>query len=98
MNAEYGKYYQLNNSKSYFCVTIQRAVKFEGLLVVKPEKAGIDDIIHYGYLVDTSNPSGPDYESELCEIEFKDEDILNEYQLKDMPLFYMDFPYIEKNQ
>ena len=95
MNAEYGKYYQLNNSKSYFCVTIQRVVKFEGLLVVKPERAGVDDIMHYGHLVDTSNPSGPDYESNICEIEFKDEDILNEYQLKDMPLLYMDFPYIE---
>lgn len=98
MKAELNKYYQLNNSKSYFCVTIQRRVKFEGLLVIKPEKAGIDDIMHYGYLVDTSNPGGPDYESELCEIEFKDEDILNEYQLKDMSLFYMDFPYIKKNQ
>ena len=98
MNAEYGKYYQLNNSKSYFCVTIQRVVKFEGLLVVKSENAGINDLIHYGYLVDTNNPSGPDYESDICEIEFKDEDILNEYQLKDMPLLYMDFPYIGKNQ
>ena len=97
MKVELNKYYQLNNSKSYFCVTIQRRVKFEGLLVIKPEKAVIDDIMHYGYLVDTNNPSEPDYESELCEIEFKDEDILNEYQLKDMPLFYIDFPYIRKN-
>ena len=95
MKAELNKYYQLNNSKSYFCVTIQRRVKFEGLLVIKPEKVGIDDIIHYGYLVDISFPSGLDYESELCEIEFKDEDILNEYQLKDMPLLYMDFTYTE---
>ena len=95
MKAELNKYYQLNNSKSYFCVTIQRIVKFEGLLIIKPEKAGIDDIMHYGYLVDTSNPSGPDYESELCEIEFKDEDIISEYQLKNMPLFYMDFPFID---
>jgi hypothetical protein len=98
MKAEANKYYKLNSSYSYFCVTIQRYVKFLGLVVVKAENAGILDPTHYGYLVDTSNPGGPDYESELCEIEFKDEDILNEYQLKDMPLFYMDFPYIEKNQ
>ena len=49
--------------------------------------------MHFGYLVDTSNPYGPDYEQNLCEIEFTDEDIIDEYQLKEMMLPYMDFSF-----
>jgi len=98
MKPEPNKYYVLNSNISYFCVSIQRIVKFFGLVVVKAENAGISDFTHFGYLVDTSNPFGPDYESNLCEIKFTDNDILSEYQLKDMPLIYMDFPYIEKRQ
>ena len=96
MKAEANKFYQLNSANPYFCVTIQRMVKFLGLVAVKAENAGIADKIHYGYLVDTTNPFGPDYESDLCEIEFMDEDIMDEYQLKDMPLAYMDFPFKEQ--
>ncbi len=92
MKAEANKYYTLNSNNPYFCVTIQRMVKFLGLVAIKAENAGILDKTHYGYLIDTNNPFGPDYESNLCEIEFTDEDIIDEYQLKDMPLMYMDFP------
>lgn len=91
MKAEANKYYVLNSNNPYFCVTIQRMVKFLGLVAVKAESAGILDKMHYGYLIDTRNPFGPDYENQLCEIEFTDEDIIDEYQLKDMPLMYLDF-------
>lgn len=67
--------------------------KIFGLVAAKAESAGILDKIHFGYLVDTSNPYGPDYEQNLCEIEFTDEDIIDEYQLREMILLYMDFSY-----
>ena len=60
---------------------------------VKAESAGILDKMHFGYLVDTSSPYGPDYEQNLCEIEFTDDDIIDEYQLKEMMLPYMDFSF-----
>lgn len=93
MKAEANKFYKLNSANPYFCVTIQRMVKFFGLVVVKAESAGILDKMHFGYLVDTSNPYGPDYEQNLCEIEFADEDIIDEYQLKEMMFTWRDFLY-----
>ena len=93
MKAEANKFYKLNSNNPYFCVTIQRMVKFFGLVVVKAESAGILDKMHFGYLVDTSSPYGPDYEQNLCEIEFTDEDIIDGYQLKEMTLPYMDFSF-----
>ena len=36
------------------------------------------------------NPNGPDYETKE-DIEFYNNDIISEYQLKDMPLMYMYF-------
>ena len=67
--------------------------KIFGLVAVKAESAGILDKIHFGYLVDTSNPYDQDYEQNLCEIEFTDEDIIDDYQLREMILPYMDFSY-----
>ena len=89
MKAEYGKYYLLNSSKSYFCVDIQRSVIFQGTLAVKCG-SGYGDSGHFGYLIDTSEKFGPDYETKN-EIEFSDEDIIGEYNLKNTPLTYMDF-------
>ena len=94
MNAEYGKYYQLNNSKSYFCVQLQRMIKFEDLLVVKCG-SGFYNSGHFGYLVDTNFPGGPDYDTEN-EIEFSDEDVIFEYDKRDdriIPQFNAPFDY-----
>ena len=91
MKAEYGKYYLLDNSKYYFCIDIRRLVKFSDTLVVKCDSGFLNDG-HFGLLVDTTNPNGPDYDTNN-EIEFSDEDIISEYTLKDMPLLYMDFKY-----
>lgn len=89
MKAEYGKYYLLNRDKYYFCPSLNREVKFLGNLVVKCNSSfGMS--AHFGKLVDTKSLNGPDYEIKE-DIEFSDNDILSEYQLRDMPLLYMDF-------
>jgi len=94
MKAEYGKYYLLDNRKEYFCVDIQRCVKFSGTLAVKCGSSfGKDN--HFGTLVDTSEKSGPDYDTNN-EIEFCDNDIIGIYKLKDMPLLYTDFNQLTK--
>ena len=90
MKAEHNKYYILENNNIYFCTTIQRRVKFEDLLVVKCGSA-FGNNGHLGYIVDTKmHPYGPDYETN-SEIEFTDDDIVGEYQLKGIELNYYDF-------
>lgn len=91
MKAEYGKYYLLDNTKEYFCVNIQRRVKFSGKLAVKCD-SGFFNSGHFGYLIDTSEKFGPDYETNN-EIEFGDENVISEYILKDMPITYMDIDF-----
>lgn len=92
MKPEFGKYYLLNTDKYYFCPVLSREVKFIGNLAVKCHSSfGIS--AHFGKLVDTKNPNGPDYETNE-DIVFSDNDIISEYQLKDMPLMYMDFQNI----
>ena len=94
MKAEYGKYYLLNPNNSYFSVSLQRSVKFDGLVAVKCD-SGFGEDAHFGYLINTENPNGPDYETK-SEIEFNDSDIIEEYQLKDMKLIYYDFKNLIK--
>lgn len=94
MKAEYGKYYLLDNSKYYFCIDISRLVKFPDALVVKCDSGFLDDH-HFGLLVDTTNPNGPDYDTNH-QIEFSDADVIIEYTLRDMPLLYTDFDYKNK--
>ena len=91
ITGEYGKYYKLNNHKSYFCVQLQRMIKFEDLLVVKCS-SGFYNGGHFGSLVDTRFPGGPDYDTEN-EIEFGDEDIISEYHLREMKLIYSEFHF-----
>jgi len=88
MKGEYGKYYKLNNDKFYYCVTLQKSIKFSGILVVKCDSAYGTDL-HFGYLVDTGISGGPDYDTNN-EIEFCDDDIISEYTKQDMPLYYND--------
>ena len=94
MKAEYGKYYLLNVDKYYFCPALSREVKFIGKLAVKCDSS-FEISGHFGKLVDTSNPNGPDYETNQ-DIEFSDNDIISEYQLKDIPLMYYEFKWINK--
>lgn len=92
MKAEFGKYYLLNTDKYYFCPVLSREVKFIGNLAVKCSSS-FGMTAHFGKLVNTENPNGPDYETNE-DIEFSDNDIISEYQLKDIPLMYMDFQNI----
>ena len=86
MKAEYGKYYLLDSEKFYWCVTLQRKTRFLPSLVVKCG-SGFGETAHFGYLVNTNMSAGPDYET-TNEIEFCDEDLIEEYNLKDMQLNY----------
>lgn len=94
MKPEFGKYYLLNTDKYYYCPVLSREVKFIGNLVVKCDSS-FGTSGHFGKLVDTSNPNGPDYETNQ-DIEFSDNDIISEYQLKDIPLMYYDHPFESK--
>ena len=95
MKPEFGKYYLLNTDKYYYCPVLSREVKFMGTLAVKCSSS-FGNNAHFGELIDTSNPYGPDYETNN-DIEFSDDDVISEYQLKDIPLMYMDFHYESKH-
>ena len=94
MKPEFGKYYLLNTDKYYYCTDIGRQIKFMGTLAVKCSSS-LGNNAHFGELIDTSNPNGPDYETNN-DIVFSDDDVISEYKRKDMPLLYMDFPYESK--
>ena len=91
MKGEYGKYYLLDIAKEYFSVDLQRKIKFSGVPGTLAVKCGssFGKDCHFGTLV-ASEKMGPDYDTKN-EIEYCDSDITGIYQLKDMPLFYMDF-------
>ena len=89
MNIEVGKYYKLKN-KHYFCVNLQIEAKFsETPICTKIEHTSVCGVV-YGKLI-KHEPYG-DTISDI-EIEFSENDILEEYELKeyDVPFFYMDF-------
>ena len=90
MSPKIGKYYLLDSNKYYFCPALSRNVKFMGNVAVKCGSSfGYDSF--FGNLIDTSNPHGPDYETNT-DIVFRKNDVISEYEMKDMPLMYMDFP------
>ena len=91
MKAEYGKYYLLNPSNSYFSVSLQRPVRFDGLIAVKCD-SGFGKDAHFGYLINTASLNGPDYETD-SEIEFVDSDIAGDYKLREMELIYYKFHF-----
>ena len=90
MKAEIKKTYQLDSNAIYFCPDIHREVKFIGPVVVECTNH-FGETNHFGKLADLSSTgNGPDYMSDV-EIEFSDDNIICEYELKQMPLMYMDF-------
>jgi uncharacterized pyridoxamine 5'-phosphate oxidase family protein len=68
-------------------------IKFVDKLVVKCT-ATHNDKMYFGNLINTSEVYN-DLETNN-EITFCQEDIISEYKLHLMPLFYMDFPHIGK--
>jgi hypothetical protein len=85
MTVEYGKYYSLNINNYYYSITLGRKVKFTDTLVVKYNCS--HGKILFGNLVDVSTTFGPDYNTNN-EIEFSENDIISEYEFKDMPIMY----------
>ncbi len=86
MEGKYGKYYLLDVSKQYFCVDLQRTIKFDGTLAVKCDCC-FGEHSHFGKLINTNFVCGPDYETNN-EIEFSDCDIISEYQLRQQKIMY----------
>ena len=70
---------------------MQRSVRFDGLVAVKCD-SGFGEDTHFGYLINTENPNGPDYETN-SEIEFINSDIISEYHLREMKLIYSEFHF-----
>jgi len=89
MTVEYGKYYLLDSNKYYFCPDIGRKVKFMGNVAIKCGSSFGHDSF-FGNLIDTSNPDGPDYETNT-DIEFRKNDVISEYEMRDMPIIFTDF-------
>lgn len=88
MKPEFGKYYLLRNNIYYHSIDLQRDVMFTGKLAVKCSSS-FGNGGYFGYLINTSENYN-DIETKN-EIEFRENDIISEYQLKGMPLMYMDF-------
>lgn len=97
MEIKIGEKYQLKQDQAYFCIPIQRMVKFTSQVCVEvvcksrihyldPVKE--NDLVYFGKLIDIS-AYGPDYVGEN-EIEFHEEDVIGTYTMKKMPFFYMD--------
>jgi len=82
MKAEYGKYYELDNRKSYFVPDLQRRVKFPDKLCVKCDSGYVyDESFHFGKLINLGLGIYSDIVTNI-DIEFLDNDVLNEYQLQ----------------
>lgn len=109
MEIKIGEKYELKQDQAYFCIPIQRKVKFTSQVCVEVvcksriryfDQVKKSDFIFFGKLI-VNSASGPDYVSEN-EIEFHEEDVVGTYTMKTMPLFYMDFVGIredlEKNE
>ena len=93
MKPKFNKYYLLDTNHTYWSIDLQRMIKFVDKLVVKCT-ATHNNKMYFGNLINTSEIYN-DLETNN-EITFCQEDIIEEYKLHKMPLFYMDFPYIEK--
>ncbi len=94
MKAEAGKFYLLDNDAMYFCVDIQRKVKFADDVIVECTN-NFGDAGHFGKLVDAGYTAGPDYVTNT-EIEFGDDNVIKEYELKSMPFDIFVFDVFKK--
>lgn len=87
---EVGKYYVLNPDRFYFSIDLQRTVKLINPVIVKLTHTSTLGVL-FGSLVDVGILIDIDTNNE---IEFKEDDIIGEYELKNTPSMvncYMDF-------
>jgi hypothetical protein len=90
---DFNKYYELDCRRKYFSIDLQREVQFDGCLAVKPThksnsacgtfKGG--GCLWFGKLVDVDINGLKDYDTNN-EIEFVAEDVISEYEFKDIIL------------
>lgn len=94
---EADKYYLLNSDKYYFLPVLQRSVKFDGTVAIQLKHFN-DGKACGGYLIDLGlSYASPDYVTNIY-IEFSEDSIVSEYNCKSGILFYIDFPFIKKEQ
>lgn len=87
---KFDKYYSLDTERMYFSIDLQRSVKFDGILAVKPthrSDPACDDFkgggcLWFGTLVNVDVNGLHDYDTNN-EIEFAAEDVVSEYEFKD---------------
>ena len=98
MEIKIGEKYELKQDSEYFCIPIQRSVKFTSPVYVeamcKSTIHYIDPVsgtvsVYFGKLIDSGGFGSPDYVTEKV-IEFNEEDVIGTYTMKIMLLFYMD--------
>lgn len=91
MKSEYGKYYILTNEHPYFSVDLQRMIMFPDKLVVKCDSGfGYNNKGHFGILLKLSTTFSDCLTDN--EIEFYDEDIIEEYTFNYKPIInFIDF-------
>lgn len=93
---KFDKYYSLDAERMYFSVDLQRKVKFDGILAVKPtHRSGPacgtfkgDGCLWFGTLVNVDVNGLHDYDTDN-EIEFVAEDVISEYDFKDRVMSFI---------
>ena len=103
MEIKFGEKYELKQDKEYFCIQLQRMVKFTSRVCVELEsRSEINyydpeepNFVYFGKLIDLNRASGPDYVTENM-IEFKKDDIVGTYTMSKGMFLYMDFVENEK--
>lgn len=89
---KFGEKYLLNSNKYYFCIPLQRTVKFTGNVAVEFTSRSELGRICFGKLIDIGEQ---DYVTDN-EIEFYEDDVIEQYEMNVIPLLYMDFVFDEK--
>ena len=84
---KFGEKYLLNSNNYYFCIPLQRGVKFTGNVAVEFTSRSELEGICFGKLIDIG---GQDYVTDN-EIEFYEDDVIEQYEMNVIPLLYMDF-------
>lgn len=90
-NVEFDKHYVLRSDNYYWCIPIQRRVLFDGPVVVVAKQKSANGVFNeplwFGKLMDTGGMV--DFETNV-EIEFGQEDVVREYNLKKGFINYFD--------
>lgn len=89
---DFNKYYELDCNRKYFSIDLQREVQFDGVLAVKPTHKSDSACGNFnggcswfGKLVNVDVNGFHDYDTNN-EIEFVAEDVISEYEFKDIIL------------